>query len=98
MPAKPIVAVFRHPMSLFGMWLLNLVVVLMVWVAWWIAAFVLVGLLTGFGGRGEGAEAFTSHPVRYLLEGASPLLFAPVLLVLSQTPYVAVYRALSAET
>lgn len=83
--------------ALFGMWLLNLFVVMMVWVAWWIAAFVLVGLLTGFGSAGEGAEAFTSHPVRYLLEGASPLLFAPVILVLQQTPYVEAYTALSAE-
>lgn len=82
--------------SLFGMWLLNLFVVLMVWIAWWILAFVVVGLLTGFGARGEGAEAFMSHPVRYLLEGASPLLFAPVILVLQQTPFVAAYQALSA--
>jgi hypothetical protein len=70
----------------------------MVWIAWWVLAFVLVGLLTGFGARGEDAEAFVSHPARYLLEGASPLLFAPVITVLQQTPYVAAYKALSAET
>lgn len=84
--------------ALFGMWLLNLFLVMMVWVAWWIAAFVAVGVLTGFGEHGEGADAFISHPVRYLLEGASPLLFAPVILVLQQTPYVEAYKALSAET
>ena len=39
-----------------------------------------------------------NHPVRYLLEGASPLLFAPVILVLQQTPYVAAYQALSAAS
>jgi len=78
---------------LFGMWLLNMVVVIMVWVAWWVAAFVVVGVLTGFGGRGEGADAFVAHPVRYLLEGASPLLFGPVILVLQQTPYIEAYRA-----
>jgi hypothetical protein len=81
--------------TLFGMWLLNLVVVLMVWVAWWVAAFVVMGALTGFGGSGEGAEAFTAHPARYLLEGASPLLFAPVILVLQQTPWIVAYRALA---
>ncbi len=81
--------------SLVGMWLLNVCVVLMVWVAWWIAAFVIVGLLTGFGGAGEGADAFIAHPVRYLLEGASPLLFAPVILVLQHTPYVETYKALT---
>lgn len=81
--------------ALFGMWLLNLFLVMMVWVAWWIFAFVAVGVLTGFGEHGEGADAFVAHPVRYLLEGASPLLFAPVILVLQQTPYVEAYKALS---
>jgi len=83
--------------ALFGMWLLNLFLVMMVWVAWWIAAFLVVGMLTGFGEHGEGADAFVAHPVRYLLEGASPLLFAPVILVLQQTPYVEAYKALSGE-
>jgi hypothetical protein len=68
-------------------------VVIMVWVAWWVAAFVVVGVLTGFGGRGEGADAFIAHPVRYILEGASPLLFAPVILVLQQIPYIEAYKA-----
>ena len=87
-----------HGWALTGMWLLNLFLVLMVWAVWWVLAFLVVGLLTGFGAQGEGAEAFMNHPVRYLLEGASPLLFAPVILVLQQTPYVAAYQALSAAS
>jgi hypothetical protein len=82
---------------LLGMWFLNFCLLMLVWLALWLAVFVLSGLLTGFHGFGaaEGGEALQSHPGRYLLEGIIPILSLPAMLVLSQAPWVAVYRALA---
>jgi len=82
---------------LLGMWVLNVCLVMLVWLALWLAMFLLSGLLTGFHGFGpaEGGEALQAHPGRYLLEAIVPVLCTPVLLVLSQAPWVAAYRALS---
>jgi hypothetical protein len=84
--------------ALFGMWFLNFCLLMLVWLTLYLAMFVLSGLLTGFHGfaGAEGGEALQSHPGRYLLEAVVPILCMPVLLVLSQAPWVAVYRALAA--
>ena len=82
------------------MWFLNFCLVMLVWLALWLAVFVLSGLLTGFHGfaSAEGGEALQSHPGRYLIEGVIPILCLPALLVISQTPWVSVYRSLAAES
>ncbi|MDB5422692.1 MAG: hypothetical protein JWQ29_108 [Phenylobacterium sp.] len=84
---------------LLGMWVLNVCLVMLVWLTLWLTVFVLSGLLTGFHGfaPAEGGEALQSHPGRYLLEAIIPVLCMPALLVLSQAPWVAAYRALSAD-
>ena len=84
---------------LLGMWFLNFCLVMLVWLALWLAVFVLSGLLTGFHGfaSAEGGEALQSHPGRYLIEGVIPILCLPALLVISQAPWVSVYRSLTAE-
>jgi len=83
--------------ALLGMWFLNFCLVMFVWLALYLAVFVLSGLLTGFHGfwGAEGGEALQSHPGRYLLEAVIPILSMPALLVLSQAPWVAAYRALA---
>ena len=88
-----------HVWPLLGMWVLNFCLVMLVWLALWLAVFVLSGLLTGFHGfaPAEGGEALKAHPGRYLLEAIVPVLCMPVLLVLSQAPWVAVYRSLTDE-
>lgn len=85
---------------LLGMWVLNVCLVMLVWLTLWLTVFVLSGLLTGFHGfaPAEGGEALQSHPGRYLIEAIIPILCTPALLVLSQAPWVAAYRTLSAET
>jgi hypothetical protein len=85
--------------TLFGMWFLNFCLVMLVWLGLWLAVFVLSGLLTGFHGfaGAEGGEALESHPGRYLIEAIIPILSMPALLVLSQAPWVAVYRDLTSE-
>ena len=73
---------------------------MLVWLALWLAVFVLSGLLTGFHGfaSAEGGEALQSHPGRYLIEGVIPILCLPALLVISQAPWVSVYRTLTADS
>ena len=90
----------RNGWALLGMWFLNFCLVMLVWLALWLAVFVLSGLLTGFHGfaRAEDSEALVSHPGRYLIEAILPILCMPALLLLSQAPWVAVYRALATET
>ncbi|MGH6910116.1 MAG: hypothetical protein ACREEG_08015, partial [Phenylobacterium sp.] len=63
----------------------------------YLAVFVVSGLLTGFHGfaSADDAEALMTHPGRYLIEAIVPVLALPALLVLSQAPWVAAYRALS---
>ena len=82
---------------LLGMWFLNFCLVMFVWLALYLAVFVLSGLLTGFHGfaPADDGEALQSHPGRYLIEAIIPVLALPALLVLSQAPWVAAYRALS---
>jgi hypothetical protein len=82
---------------LFGMWVLNFCLVMLIWLALWLAVFVLSGLLTGFHGfaSADDGEALVSHPGRYVLEAVVPILCMPIMLVLSQAPWVAVYRALA---
>jgi hypothetical protein len=82
---------------LLGMWCLNFCLLMLVWLTLYLAVFVLSGLLTGFHGfaAAEGGEALEKHPGRYLLEAVIPILCMPALLVLSQAPWVAVYRALA---
>jgi hypothetical protein len=82
---------------LFGMWFLNFCLVMFVWLALYLAVFVLSGLLTGFHGfaPADDAEALMTHPARYLIEAIIPILVLPALLVVSQAPWVAAYRALS---
>ena len=82
---------------LLGMWFLNLCLVMFVWLALYLAVFVVSGLLTGFHGfaSADDAEALMTHPGRYLIEAIVPVLALPALLVLSQAPWVAAYRALS---
>jgi hypothetical protein len=82
---------------LLGMWFLNFCLVMFVWLALYLAVFVVSGLLTGFHGfaPADDAEALMSHPGRYLIEAILPILALPALLVLSQAPWVAAYRALS---
>jgi len=82
---------------LLGMWFLNFCLVMFVWLALYLAVFVLSGLLTGFHGfaPADDAEALMTHPGRYLIEGIIPILALPALLVLSQAPWVVAYRALS---
>jgi hypothetical protein len=82
---------------LLGMWFLNFCLVMFVWLALYLAVFVLSGLLTGFHGfaPADDGEALTTHPGRYLIEGIVPILALPALLVISQAPWVAAYRALS---
>jgi len=82
---------------LLGMWFLNFCLVMFVWLALYLAVFVLSGLLTGFHGfaPADDAEALMTHPGRYLIEGIIPILALPALLVISQAPWVAAYRALS---
>ena len=82
---------------LLGMWFLNFCLVMLVWLALWLLVFVLSGLLTGFHGfaSADDGEALTSHPGRYVLEAIVPILCMPVMLVLSQAPWVAAYRTLS---
>jgi hypothetical protein len=84
---------------LLGMWFLNFCLVMLVWLSLWLAVFVVSGLLTGFHGfaRAEDGEALISHPGRYILEAIVPILFMPAMLVLSQAPWVAVYRELAGE-
>jgi hypothetical protein len=81
------------------MWFLNFCLVMLVWLALWLAEFVLSGLLTGFHGfvRAEDSEALVSHPGRYVLEAILPILCTPALLLLSQAPWVAAYRVLATE-
>jgi hypothetical protein len=83
--------------ALLGMWVLNFCLVMLVWLALWLAVFLLSGLVTGFHGfaSAEDGEALVSHPGRYILEAVIPILCMPVMLVLSQAPWVAVYRALA---
>lgn len=81
---------------LLGMSLLLLCLMLLMAVVIWIAVFVVSGFLTGFGDRDlHGAEAFAAHPGRYLFQTGVQLLLAPVWIVISQAPWVAVYRALT---
>jgi hypothetical protein len=82
---------------LLGMWFLNFCLVMFVWLALYLAVFVLSGLLTGFHGfaPADDGEALTTHPGRYLIEAIVPILVLPALLVISQAPWVAAYRALS---
>jgi hypothetical protein len=82
---------------LLGMWFLNFCLVMLVWLALYLTVFVLSGLLTGFHGfaSADDSEALQSHPGRYMLEAIIPILALPALLVLSQAPWVAAYRALS---
>jgi hypothetical protein len=82
---------------LLGMWFLNFCLVMFVWLALYLAVFVLSGLLTGFHGfaPADDAEALMTHPARYLIEAIIPILALPALLVVSQAPWVAAYRALS---
>lgn len=82
---------------LLGMWFLNFCLVMFVWLALYLAVFVLSGLLTGFHGfaPADDSEALQSHPGRYILEAIIPILALPALLMLSQAPWVAAYRALS---
>jgi hypothetical protein len=82
---------------LLGMWFLNFCLVMFVWLALYLAVFVVSGLLTGFHGfaPADDAEALMTHPGRYLIEAIVPILALPALLVLSQAPWVAAYRALS---
>ena len=84
---------------LLGMWVLNFCLVMLVWLSLWLAVFVASGLLTGFHGfaSADDGEALVSHPGRYILEAIAPILFMPAMLVLSQAPWVAVYRQLAAE-
>ncbi len=86
--------------ALLGMWFLNFCLVMLVWLALWLAVFVISGLLTGFHGFAiaDDSEALVSHPGRYMLEAILPILCMPALLVLSQAPWVAVYRAVAAQT
>jgi hypothetical protein len=64
-------------------------------VAVWIAVFLLGGALTGFQDLGlSDAETAALHPGRFLFVLATEMLLFPVFLVLSQAPWVAVYRAL----
>ena len=88
-----------HGWPLLGMWFLNFCLVMLVWLALWLAVFVLSGLLTGFHGfaSAEGGEALQSHPGRYLIEGVIPILCLPALLVISQAPWVSAYRSLAAD-
>ena len=80
---------------LFGMWILNFCLVMLVWLVICLLTFVMSGLLTGFHGfaGAEGSEALKSHPGRYLFEAVAPILSMPVLLVLSQAPWLAAYQA-----
>jgi hypothetical protein len=82
---------------LLGMWFLNFCLVMFVWLALYLAVFVLSGLLTGFHGfaPADDGETLQTHPGRYMLEAIIPILVLPALLVLSQAPWVAAYRALS---
>lgn len=82
---------------LVGMWFLNFCLVMFVWLALYLTVFVLSGLLTGFHGfaPADDSEALMTHPGRYLIEAIVPILALPVLLVISQAPWVAAYRALS---
>lgn len=82
---------------LLGMWVLNFCLVMLIWLALWLTVFVLSGLLTGFHGfaSADDGEALASHPGRYILEAIVPILCMPVMLVLSQAPWVAAYRALA---
>ena len=86
--------------ALLGMWFLNFCLVMLVWLALWLAVFVISGVLTGFHGfaRAEDSDALVSHPGRYLLEAILPILCVPALLLLSQAPWVAAYRAFATET
>lgn len=85
---------------LLGMWFLNFCLVMFVWLALYLAVFVLSGLLTGFHGfaPADDGEALTTHPGRYLIEAIIPILALPALLALTQAPWVAAYRALSQPT
>jgi hypothetical protein len=81
--------------SLLGMALLLLCLLLLAAVVVWLAIFLVTGLATGFQDFGlRGGEAFAAHPGRYLLRFGAEIVLAPVWLVLGQSPWVAVYRAL----
>lgn len=80
---------------LLGMAVLLLCLLGFIGVVVWIGVFVLGGLLTGFQDLGlSDAETVATHPGRFLFEVAAEMLLAPVFIVLSQAPWVAVYRAL----
>lgn len=82
---------------LVGMGVLLFSVVVLIAVVAWIAVFLLGGTLTGFHDLGlNGAETAAQHPGRYILGLTLQMLLAPFFMVISQAPWVAVYRAVGA--
>jgi hypothetical protein len=83
---------------LLGMTVLLAFVILLLAAFVWVAVFVINGLTTGFRDFGlSGAEAFEAHPGRYLFEAGVELLLAPFWMIVGQSPWIAVYRALKGE-
>jgi hypothetical protein len=82
--------------ALFGMGLLVACIVAVVAIAIWVALFIIGGVLTGFHDLGlSGQEALTAHPGRYVFQIVAEIILAPVFLVITQSPWVAAYKALS---
>lgn len=80
---------------LLAMAVLLFCVVAMIAVVAWIVVFVLGGLLTGFHDLAlSDAETVAQHPGRYIFQLVVQMLLVPAFLMITQAPWVAVYRAL----
>lgn len=84
-------------LPLTGMGLLVFCFQMMVLIAGWIVLSLVIGGVFGLESLGavnfEDASALTDHPGAYLTQMTADIVFAPVLLVISQAPLAAAYKA-----
>ncbi len=87
-----------HTVQLAGMALLAFCLVAFMAGASWVGLFLLGGVLTGFQDLSlSGVASLEAHPGRVLFQVVTEMMLIPVFLVLLLAPWVAAYRALSAD-